>query len=111
MHNNTKIIEDKEKERIFKDMWKEIFNISQEENQRFDFTKEHGVNLMVEDRRHEIESDETSQLNAPSEADDVMISISELNRIIISFKNNTPGESQINKVILKKLPASAISKP
>ncbi len=39
-----------------------------------------------------------------------MISISELNRIINSFKNNTPIESQINKVILQKLPASAISK-
>ncbi len=65
---------------------------------------------MIEDRRHEIESDETSNLNAPRHADDVKISISELNRIINSFKNNTPGESQINKVILQKLPVSAISK-
>ncbi len=65
---------------------------------------------MLEDRRHEIESDETSNINAPRQADDIMISIIELNRIINSFKNNTPGESQINKVILQKLQASAISK-
>ncbi len=65
---------------------------------------------MLEDRGHEKESDETSNLNAPRDADDVMISTSELNRIINSFINNTPAESQINKVILQKLPASEISK-
>ncbi len=65
---------------------------------------------MLEDKTHEKESDKTTNLNAPRHADDVMISIIELNRIINSFKNNTPGESQINKVILQKVPASAISK-
>ncbi len=64
---------------------------------------------MLENRRHEIEPDETSNVNAPRHADYVMIPISELNTIINSFKNNTPGESQKNKVILQKLPASAIS--
>ncbi len=104
-----KIIEDKDKERTFKGMCKEIYNISPEENQRFDLTHEHEVNLMQENRKHEIEPDETSNLNTPRHADDIMISIRKLNRIINSFKNNTTGESQINKVILQKLPASAIS--
>ncbi len=39
-----------------------------------------------------------------------MISISELNTIINSLRKNTPGESQINKVISHKILASAISK-
>ncbi len=86
------------------------FNINPEENQRFHLTHEHEVILMLKNKRHEIEPDETSNLNAPRHANDVMKSISELNRIINSFKNNTSGESQKNKVILQKLPASAISK-
>ncbi len=84
--------------------------MSPEENQRFDLTQEHEVNLLLEDIRQEIESDETSNVNAPRHADDVMISINELNKIINYFKNSTLRESQIKKEILQKLPASVFSK-
>ena len=110
---NDRIITDtKEKEETFRDIWKNIFRISPEENQNFDVAKETEVEAFIAENIEKCQPNTFSDLSRLSSHNDIDSEISEeeIKRTINTFKNNTPGETSINKIIMKNVPDTAITK-
>lgn len=108
--NNTKLVEEKDKERAFREIWSKVFTISPEENMQYNLNKEREIEgywLNNEEQRTPFPSSDINRITGREEID-TLISTAEIKYAIKSFKNNTPGESPINKLILKNLPDSAI---
>lgn len=110
--NNTKLINDQEKEEAYRNIWKQVFRISPQENAEFDLEKETEVNRYIDMNQIKITTFPRSDLNRLRGANliDTLITQEEIKAIIKSFKNNTPGETNINKAILKNIPDAGIKK-
>ena len=111
--NNIKLYEPKDKEKLFRSIWGNIFKISDEENQNFYLNHETMVTEFLNERQHDTQPypfaglsrlDENNYLTKPVSRYDIISTIKE-------FKNNkAPGESDSNKIILIQLPNSAINR-
>ena len=110
LHNNTKIYDTKEKETIFRNIWEKIFTITPEENIQFDQDHETEINRIITNNLDNINPYTNSDTNRLRNEEYITAKITteEIYNTIKSFKNNTPGHSNINKTILTKLPKSAI---
>ena len=108
--NGGKIHGTKEKEERFRDIWSNIFKISDDENQEFDFL--HGQRIMnyVQTYEYQIETYEQADDDRLDD-DNYMtrhITNDDIIQIIKEFKNNkAPGKSKINKIMLLQMPITA----
>ena len=110
IHNNIKIYSDKGKSEVFKSIWSEIFKISPEENASFDPQNEMIVNNFIHENKNLIEPHQNANIDRLDATNPLTTKIStqEVLTTIKTFKNNTPGTSNINKTILMQLPIEAI---
>ena len=105
-----KVHDDVGKERLMRDVWSKVFQISPAENRDFDLAHEREVLLELERRGDELSThqlvdlsrlDENNELTRPFDAQDI-------SRIIKAFKNRkAPGNSGIAKRDLVHLPVQA----
>ena len=112
-NRGNKLYDSREKEPKFREIWGNIFKISQEENQNFDQINERHVLRYLQ--RHEFETlsyqhtdsdrlDTNNYMTRPTTS-------TEIKRIIKEFKNGkAPVLSGINKVLLMNLPDIAIDR-
>ena len=112
LHNNKKIHDDADKEPIFREIWSNTFQITQQKNQLFDQTTDTLVNNFINTHRTDIEPYTTTNLNnlSPDNPLTRKITHCEVTTIIKHMKNNTPGHTNINKKVLQHLPPEAIDK-
>ena len=106
VHNNIKIYDEKGKERIFREIWENVFRISPTENLQFDQENERVVNNYINNNKLEILpycQANPNNLNTDNYFT-AEITIQNIKHIIQQIKNNTPGHTKINKLILQKLP-------
>ncbi len=110
VHNNTKIYNEKHKERIFRNNWENILTINPEENAQFDQDHETEINRYITDNLNTITPYNNSDLNRLSNEHYITseITVEEVISTIKSFKNTTPGKSHINKTVLLNLPESTL---
>lgn len=108
--NNKTITEDEEKEDAHRTIWSEVFKISQEDNLFCSRDKDIEVDNFLLRNQNLHTPDNNTDLNRLRGENDIdrLISMREIETTINTFKNNTPGQSKINKVILKHLPENAI---
>lgn len=104
--NNIKLINDKDKEAAHRAILQDVFKISPQENAEYDREKEEEVRRYLDAHQNKITPFERSNLNRLQGANqiDTLITQIEIKSVINSFKNNTPGETNINKTIFKNLP-------
>ena len=104
--NNEKLYKKEEQINRFKEVWEHIFEITEEENRDYDEYNERRVTESLVKNKERTEPNELADLGrltgdnyltAPVEIYDILA-------IIARMKNKAPGESGINKVILKNLP-------
>lgn len=109
--NNTKLINDKDKEAAHRSIWQEVFKISSQENAEYDREIEAEVERYLENNQDKITTFQTSDLNRLRSYNhiDTLISQVEIKAIIKSFKTNTPGDTNINKIILNNIPERALT--
>lgn len=105
-------IDSKQKEAVFREFWKNIFNISPEENRTFDIQHEAQVNDCLSVNKHRLIPYNEANINRLQDDNTLTrpISVEEIKAIISKFKDKAPGESGIRKTIMQKLPEPAIAK-
>ena len=112
-NRGNKSYDSREKEPKFREIWGNIFKISQEENQNFDQINERHVLRYLQ--RHEFETlpyqHTDSDRLGPNNYMTRPTTSTKIKRIIRGFKNRkAPGLSGINKVLLMNLPDIAIDR-
>lgn len=101
---------DREKEAIHREHLINIFQISDEENAQYDDETDRMVNEFLITNRHRFKPYQMAnkrRLNGQCELTKPII-MEDMEKIINSFKNKAPGQSGINKTLLKKAPKEAI---
>lgn len=108
--NNIKLTEDKEKEEAFKEIWRDVFTITPQENASYDMQTERDIEQYWNINNDKRTPYNTSDLTRLTGGEDIntRITSAEMKYTIKTFKNNTPGETPINKTILSHLPDNAI---
>ena len=111
IHNRQRIYSDEGKEAVFRELWRNIFSITPEENRQFDRINEQLVNNFVEEHREDITPFQFVDLTRllPDNVLTRPVRPSEIKSIINNFQNKAPGESKVNKTILKQLPPVMIN--
>lgn len=109
-YNNIKLYSPEEQEPIFRNIWQNIFQISEEDNRLFDQNNDTRVNNYINIHQNITSPYTTADTNRLMNDNYLTkpITTSEVERIIKKMKNNAPGASQISKLILTKLPDTAI---
>ena len=110
-NNNMIITRDRDKEESFRLIWQDVFKISPQENVAYDGEKEAEVERYLVEHPDKITTfprSDLSRLQGTNQIDS-LITQTEIDNVIKRFKNNTPGETNINKAILNKLPNRAIT--
>ena len=111
LHDNKKIYDEKGKEQIFRNIWKNVFRISPTENLQFDLDNEKVVDNYINNNKLEISP--YHQANSHNLNNDNYftseITLQDIKNVIKQLKNNTPGQTNINKFILQKLPDEVLS--
>lgn len=110
--NNTELTEDKDKEETFREIWQNIFRITPQENAQYDIENQRMVEEYLRNHTNiytSYQESDTTRLQGNNEID-TLITLTEIQTIIKHLKNDTPGETKINRPILKNLPISAIAK-
>ena len=108
--DNNKIYSTEEKERIFRDIWKNVFKISPIENSQFDMANEIRVNNHLNNIKEQItpyQQGNPDNLNTDNYFT-ATITLQEIKDIIKQLKNNAPGTSKVNKAIMQQLPEQAL---
>ncbi len=110
IHNNEKIHDIRKQEEIFREIWCKNFQISQQENAEFD---QHTDNMVTQYMINNEDKFTPYPNGDPNRLDDNhpllhKITPDTIQRIIKSLKNNTPGVSKINKIILQHLSPDSI---
>ena len=110
--NNQKLIMDKQKERAHRELWGNVFRISDQENQHYDQDTEEMVRHYLNENNDKITTYQTSDVTRLQHDNQLSqpINLQEIKATIKSFKTNTPGESNINKTILKHLNDDSLEK-
>ena len=106
IENNVKYYTAPEKELIFREKWQNIFRINDVDNQHFDRNQENIVLDYLRLHPQDILPYPTVDINRLDPEDPIMRPTTprEIKRIISNFKNKAPGESQVNRILLSKLP-------
>lgn len=108
--NGGKVTSEEGREMLMRRTWQRTFEITPEENANYDIDNERRVeNYLAQNLERtmpyqyaDIERlDRNNALTKP-------VTMTEVQVIIKKFKNKAPGESQINKLILSKLPEAAL---
>ena len=109
--NNITLTNDEDKEEAHRTIWKEVFKISPQENIEFDRENEEEVERYLNENQIKTTTFHRSDLNRLQGANqiDTLITQTEMKAIINKFKTNTPGETNINKIILKNIPDNALN--
>lgn len=100
-NNNEKIFEKEEKEKIFRGVWEKIFQITHEENKKFDQNHERQIKQFFDQNQARTKPYAIANLNRDNYLTKP-IKIYEITAVINKFKNKAPGESRVNKLILSK---------
>lgn len=105
IHDNEKIYNIERQEQIFRNIWSKNFQISQQEKAEFD---QHTDNIVTQFLDTNIELFTPHPHGDPDKLNDnhpllYKITTDTTKHIIKTLKNNTPGESKINKTILQNL--------
>ena len=111
-NNNNKLYKDEEKHSLYNRTWKNVFKISEEENQNFDEENEIRVNNFLNEnlyRTKPYEFANTRRLD-PNNFLTKPIEKRHIISIIKQFKKKAPGKSGINKEILDNLPKEALDR-
>lgn len=111
-NNNKRAYKPEEKEPIYREIWKNIFDITPEENRNFDAENEERVLEYLRNNEENTSPYQTADLSRldnqnyllrPFTAGDIMATIK-------SFKNKAPGISGIGKTTLVNLPLNALTR-
>ena len=94
-HNNEEIYDDEGKEKIFRENWRKIFQISEEENNQFDRDNDRIVLNQIQQNHQILNPLEITILNALRNETD-LISTREIKNIIKTFKQRAPGGTSPN---------------
>ena len=105
----NKIFDDTDKVNIFTNIWENIFQITPQENQKFDRENEHRVTQYIETNRHRTTPYEHSDLTRLDSSTDFTTPMTntDFDNIIKHFKHKAPGASNIGKRLLQHLPQTA----
>lgn len=105
--NGNKIYSDIQQERAFRNIWSEVFKITEEENDNFDIEHENFVKEWLSERIDETTPTElVNENNIPTSE---KITERELLHNLRKFKEKTPGLSGITKNVLINLPEKGIN--
>lgn len=87
--NNTKLINDKDKEAVHRNIWQEVFKITLQENAKYDREKEIEVGRYLEGNQDKVATFPRSDLNRlkGNNQVDTLITQTEIKGVIKSFKN------------------------
>ena len=107
-HHNNLIQDPTHIETIFRQHWKDVFRISDEENQNFDQDQETEIEDIILDNRHNLRPYITTD---NTRIQQTYITDDELKRAIAQTKQKTPGESGITKAHLSRLPDNMMTTP
>ena len=109
---NNKVFDNKEKERIFRSFWENIFKISPEDNQNFDRQHEILVESFINENQDRVKPYPSANMERLDINNPLIRPIEEweIKAIIKNFKNKAPGNSGIKKIIMQNLPDVAIRK-
>lgn len=105
-NHNEDIYEDEEKEQIFRNYWKNIFKISEEENNQFHRVNEVNVKQYLIEKA--VRKEIARFFNPQQRNDFAPVTSNEIVNIIKSLKQRSPGEDDITKYHLSKLPNNMI---
>lgn len=107
----NKIYDSAGKENIFRNIWSNVFKITDEENQEFDDENENLVLEYLAENWQRTTPTATISTNVLTGATvtESKITVNEIKVIIKRCKNTAPGFSNINKTVLDELPESALS--
>ena len=110
--NGRKITQDEEKLRRFKDIWVDVFKISNEENENFDAENEQMVTNYLEENRYRTVPYQWANINRLDANNPITkpLTYTQMLLIINQFKNKAPGASGITKKILLQLPRMALQR-
>ncbi len=91
--------------------WQDIFKITQEENANYDRETEQEVEEYLNNNPGKVRTYEKSNINRLQGDDsiDTRITSREIYLTIKSFRNETPGETNIHKTVLSHLPENALT--
>lgn len=104
--NGNKIYENDKKETAFRNIWSQVFTITEEENENYDQDHENTVKEWMQDKINDIIPNETVELDRiPNEE---KITEAELLHSLRKFKEKTPGITGITKNVLMNLPQTGI---
>ena len=106
--NNIKYHSAPEKEIIFREKWQNIFQINNNQNQNFDRQQEIIVTDYLRDHSQDITPYPNVDISRLDPDDPIMkpTTPQEIKSIIGKFQKKAPGESNIDKLLLCKLPDS-----
>ena len=108
----NKIFTERDKEVLFRDIWKNIFKIDPRDNQTFDLNHESMVQNYLHAHDFELELYARTDLDR-LDTDNYLtrpVTLNDLKQIIRDMKNKAPGESGIKKIMLTNLPEVALIK-
>lgn len=99
-------MEDREREEAYMKIWQNVFRVTQQENNQCDIETEREVEAFLNTNAHYINACEHSYLNRLQGENqiDSLITYQEIEITIKSFRNITPGETAINKIVLLNRP-------
>ena len=107
-NRGQKCYKDEEKEKLFREIWQDIFRISNQENQNFCQQKEEEVKAFLDQNRHRLtpyKEASMDRLNPHCEFTKPVETF-QIKLIIKNFKDKVPGESGLRKSILEQIPTN-----
>ena len=111
-NTGNKYFKSEEKEELYREIWEQVFQITPEENNAFCNTTEAEVETYLQANGYRTQPYHRASLNRLNALNALTKPIETYQIIVIikQFKNRAPGESQVGKLILDKLPIEMIRK-
>ena len=92
-HNGQQIYDDSDKEAIFRNYWRKVFDISDLENMDFDRQNDEFIRQETVDHSHETNPYQLSDLTRLNEHSPA-VTIQEIRSIVKTMKQKSPGRSK-----------------
>ena len=108
----NKYFKSEEKEQLYREIWEQIFQITPEENNAFCNDTETEVENYIQMNEYRTRPYQRASINRLNVLNALTkpIETHQIKIIIKQFKNKAPGESQVSKMILEKIPNEMIRK-
>ena len=106
-HTGQKIYNDRDKEVIFRNYWKNVFKISDTENLDFDRQNDNFIRQQTIDNTDIITPHQTSDINRLN-VESPAVTLNEIKSVIKTIKQKAPGKSKITKKHIINLPVNMI---